>query len=222
MPGSGLGLRLNAGYDLGPEDLIDRPDTDTRSAAALNDYLWGGGPPAPTQIPYTWLKSPVRFRPDRIINSAAVSQTAGAPARITNETSVDTYGESAAPPITLSTICDADANNLATHLTAGYADPRMRCPQLTINLLMPRLTTADLWTLLGVTIGDRIEITGAPATWPEGSTSLVIEGIQHSIGIEERLVTWNTSSVIGVVPGTPGPWFRADTSRLDGTDKTPF
>jgi hypothetical protein len=220
VPGRGLGLAAFAGYDIGAEDLIDRPDTDTRSAAALNDYAWGGGPPAVTQIPYSWLSQPLRFRPDTPINVAAVTQANGTPAVSTNAVSVAAYGEFTSSPITLSTICDADPANLAAHLTGNYADPRQRCPQVTLNLL--ERTALEMWLILGRFEGDRIQITGAPADWPVGTTSLLIEGIQHTGGVDDRVVVWNTSPVIGSTPGIPGPWFRTDSSRLDGADRLPF
>lgn len=374
MPGRGLGLATFAGYDIGAEDLIDRPDTDTRSAAALNDYAWGGGPPPVTQIPYSWLSQPLRFRPDTPINVAAVTQASGTPAVSVNTVSVAAYGEFAASPITLSTICDADPANLAAHLTGNYADPRMRCPQVTLDLL--ERTALEMWLILGRFEGDRIQITGTPGLprvlntnpyfetdasgwsaqggtvarstaqahegvasllltpngvataeadaaavpivagntytasawaycavarnvfitinwfgstgayistatsssvavaanawtplsvsavapgtagrgapiigmsstppntnllwidaatlfgipanegpWPDGTTSLLIEGIQHTGGVDDRVVVWNTSPVIGSTPGIPGPWFRTDSSRLDGADRLPF
>lgn len=221
MPGRGLGAAVSAGYDLVEEDLLPRPDTDSGGAGALNDYFWGGGPPSLTQIPYAWLTPPLRFRPDATVNVATATQVDGVTARSVNKSSRDEYGESTAPSSpTLATLTSADPLNFTTHVTANYAAPRMRCPQLTLELL--DRTDVECWLILAREVGDRIQITGAPATWPEGTTSLVIEGIQHTIGIDERQVVWNTAPIVGATPGIPGPWFRADSSRADGTDKIPF
>lgn len=220
MPGRGLGDAAFGGYDIGEEDLLDRPDTDTHSSASVNDYFWGGGPPPVTQIPYAWLSPAVRFRPDPPINVADVTQISGTSAHSVNRVSVATYGEYAPSPVQLATLCDADPSNLAVYTTGNYANPRTRCPQLTLNLLSR--TDVECWLILGREIGNRIQITDAPSTWPEGTTSLVIEGIQHAIAVDMRLVTWDTSPIVGASPGVPGPWFRADSSRVDGTDKIPF
>jgi len=101
-----------------------------------------------------------------------------------------------------------------------YTNVRQRMPQLTLNLV-PR-TDVECWRILAREIGDRISITGAPASWPDGVTELVIEGITHRIGQDVRFVVWNTAPVIGTAAGAVGPWFRLDASRTDGTDVVPF
>lgn len=377
MAATGLGLAVWAGDDFSVDDLVDRPDTDTRSASALNDYLWGGGPAAPTQIPYAWLSQPLRFRPDAPINVADVGLTGGATSRSVNTASATEYGEFPSSLTILSSLCASDAGNLGAHLTGNYGNPRMRCPQLTLDLL--RRTDVERWLILGRREGNRIQVTGTPgqrvvlnansdfevdlsgwsgqngysiarssawarqgtfsmlitppggvsddgavcaatpiqagkvtiaawlmspggwsnvrldvdwydsagtlipgeftgpvaltagvpafytrdvfppsqaarfprlrvimggtptsadvlhvdlctitgvpagqAPWPEGTTNLIIEGIRHLIASNVRQVVWNTSPVVGSTAGTPGPWFRADSSFVDGTHKVPF
>jgi hypothetical protein len=99
----------------------------------------------------------------------------------------------------------------------------MRCPSLTINLLNAQLSPVDVQTVLGVRIGGRLSIPDAPATWPAGNNSLFVEGISRQILVGQcRLVTFNTSPVIGATAGTPGPWFRWGASVWGGTDSIPF
>jgi hypothetical protein len=183
------------------------------------DWYWGAYPPAPAEIPYDWLASPVTFRLDKPINVAEVTRTGGAAARATSAASVTEYGEYARA-FTIESTVDDDPANLAAFTVAYHADPRVRCPQLTVDLL-PR-TDLERWRILDLSIGDRITVTGVPATWPEGADSLVIEGARHVCADGGRTVTWNTVPVVGEDPGVPGPWFRLDESLLDGTDLLPF
>lgn len=70
---------------------------------------------------------------------------------------------------------------------------------------------------------DEVKLSGlAPGLWPEGTTTAVIEGRGRSISLDRPIVAWNLAAVVGVTPGVPGPWFRFDTSFLDGSDRVPF
>lgn len=213
MPATGKG-QLLAATDLDPGDF-----SDPGAAQVVNDWYWGGGPPPVTQIPYSWLVQPLKLRPDKPINIVDVSTASGVTVRSQSDAAVQEYGES---PVTvqIATAVDADAANLGGHIVGSYAQPRMRCPQLTFDLLAR--TDMEIWTLLGRSYGDRIQITGTPPNWPAAATHLVIEGIQHTVGLDTRQVVWNTSPVIGSAPGVAGPWFRTDVSRTDGTDKLAF
>jgi len=211
-----LGFELDDGTPL----LASPEQHYSPSDEALNDYWWGGGPPAVTQIPYSWLTQNLGFRRDKPYNVADVTRTSGFTARsLASLANRQRYREQTFTA-TLDTAVDADAPALATHVVTYRSTPRDRCPQITIDLL--QRDDLDRWTVLGREVGDRIQITGAPATWPEGTTSLVIEGIQHTIGIDARVVVWNTVPVSGAAAGVPGPWFYADDSVTGGTDKAPF
>lgn len=64
---------------------------------------------------------------------------------------------------------------------------------------------------------------GTVGAWPEGTGTLVVEGISHQVSNNVRTVTLNTSPVIGGTPGVVGPWFRLNGgSVIDGTDPVPF
>jgi hypothetical protein len=188
-------------------------------ATVLRDYVFGGGPD-PVSIPYSWLAVPVRFRAEALVNFAEITQVEGPTATRINETSRSAYGERAVTG-SLDTICGADPANLAQWLVTYRGDPRMRQPALMLVDLIVR-TPDECVRILRVGEGDRITITGAPSTWPQGSTSLVVEGVGHSSQNGERKVVWVTSAVAGAVAGIPGPWFRWGSSAYGGTDVIPF
>jgi hypothetical protein len=229
---SGFGRRLDATIVDG--DLIARADVPwpDSAAAAMNDWFWGGGPPTPVQIPYAWLTPPVRFRPDPAYNVTTITRTGGAQAFNRDPDSVDAFGETEFTA-TLDTAVEADLGALGSHILRFYATqpgdvPRTRAPQLVVNLLLVELMAgrSGLYTVLDREIGDRIAIAGTPVgaatAWPQGTTSLVIEGIEHRVATDTRYVLWNTAPVIGASPGVPGPWFRLGASRLGGADTLPF
>lgn len=191
-------------------------------AKAANDFFFGFTPPIPIQIPYDWLSPPLRARSDAPINDVSVARPGGLTAYQRNDTSVSRFGDFTAT-YTLDTAIDADLQAFANWVVSYYAISRSRCPSLMINLFGPKRTDADRLRVLGVAIGTRIQITGSPATWPEGIFSLIVEGVTHQFGGNVRTVTWNTSPVIGSVPGTSGPWFRLNgVSQINGADVVPF
>jgi hypothetical protein len=222
VPALGRG-RLTRTNEATFDQLLPRTDGFGSGAAAraAADFFFGFAAPAPTQIPYSWLSPPFRARADQPINDVTVTQFGGGTAYQTSAASIARYGDSAAP-YTLETAQDGDMQSLAAWVIDHYATSRMRCPSLTLNLFGPTRTDAEKWLVLGVTIGTRIQITGAPATWPEGTSTLIVEGIAHQVGGNVRLVTWNTSPVIGATPGVVGPWFKLNSSPINGTDTVPF
>jgi hypothetical protein len=180
-------------------------------------YLDGWQAPDPVEIPWSWISGPLRFRQDKAFTHASVTKTGGgsAIAQVSADEQIDFTAS-------LDSENDVDAPNLA-HFTITYYDtPRTRLAQLVLAL--NRRTDLEIWTILGVNIGDRISITDVPAGWPQGADSLVVEGIQHiSRGdVGPRLVVWSTSPVIGEEVGQVGPFFRVGVSPLDGDDLLPW
>lgn len=188
----------------------------------LQDWTFQPGPPAPVQIPYGWLGDILQYRPEKPLTSAAVSRFGAGTARDRDNTAISEYGDN---PFTaeLHTACTADAPNLAKHVIDFYAQagqiPRSRMSSMTIQLTgRPQ---AELHRILSIKQGQRVRISGAPASWPAGMTEQIVEGIAHSYS-GGALITFLTSPVIGTTAGTAGPWFRLDVSALGGTDIVPF
>lgn len=163
-------------------------------------------PPVAAVVQRDWLLSPLPMRHQPPINASTVTQSpSGLVGRSTNTASRDEYGEySDGGDLTIETICDADPRNLADWVTATNAVPRMRVPGLTLSLL--HMTTADAQTILAREIGDLVLVAGMADNTPEGATSLHVEGITHVISTDQRAVRWNTSPVLGTVPGVPDAW----------------
>lgn len=157
--------------------------------------------PVTMQVPYAWLSRGLRFREDSPINDVTVSQAGGSSTRRTDAASISRYGVGG-DPVTLETAIDADLGNYASWTVGAYATPRMRCPQLVIDLLP--LTDVQRAQLLGLEIGDRIQITGGPSTIPPEARHLIVEGFApDEIGVETRRITLTTSPLLGPSAGTP-------------------
>lgn len=223
MPGSGVGRKFGHGGRyrrslVSRGNLLDQTNT---ARAVADDWFWGIAPPMVTVIPYGWLSPPAQFRADQPINSPQIATSGGGTAVMPNVASIAQYGEFR-QPVTLSALSSADGPALAYWFSTYYAGFRMRCPSLAVNLLDARRTQAEVWRVLGVRIGDRISIPDAPATWPEGTNSMFVEGIQHEVSQNRRMVTFNCSPVVGSSPGVVGPWFREGISFASGTDAGPF
>lgn len=220
MSAQGKARQVLACSDFDADDLV-APARPSEGAAtvAWTDYLWGGFPPAATEIPYSWLSRPARWRPEQPRNVATVTRSGGSVARAQSTASVTAIGERPYAATVDSKVAD-DPRVYAAWIVQYYTDVRQRMPQLTLNLVAR--SDVECWRILEREIGDRISITGAPASWPDGVTELVIEGVTHRIGQDVRWVVWNTAPVIGSAAGVAGPWFRLDVSRTDGTDVVPF
>lgn len=180
-----------------------------------------GSPLPPVEIPYSWLRVGVAWWSERPRTSVSVSVTGGSTANLFDATSTTEYGD-LNYSATLDTDTAADAPALAKWVLTYYAVqpgavPRQRFLQLPLVPLNAR-TTAEQQLILGVSIGRRIRITNPPTTWPAGLSEQVVEGIAHSVGADERTVTWRTSPVVGSPNGTSGPWFRLGTSTWGGSD----
>jgi hypothetical protein len=172
------------------------------------------------QIPICWLSQPVTLRMDPPWTEAEVSVSSGGmPGRAADPAAVAEYGSNTFTA-TLTTAIAADATNLATWKVTHQAEPRVRSPQLTVNLM--HRTDTERQLLLGIARNRRIQITGVPPEFPEGAASLVVAGISHELSLSARLIRITTRPVIGTTSGVPGPWFRLATSELGGSDLVPF
>lgn len=218
----GRGLERGVPREWPWERLFDLPSwtgDGTSPAVAADWYFAGRGPVTAVEIPWSWLQGPIRLRQDSPLNAASVAQLNGVTAYADDDTSIDTYGQWGFAA-SLTTATEADAQALADWIVAYYQDPRIRCPQLIINLR--RRTDTECWAVLDREVGDVIALTGVPSGWPEGANTLVIEGIGNVATADARLISWSCAPVIGSSPDVTGPWFRLGVSQLGGTDVLPF
>lgn len=188
---------------------------DGGAGLAQDWYLDGLSPPAAVQIPWSWLSGPVRFRQVKPFTHAAVTKASGG----TAESSVSGEEQTDFEAV-LDTANDVDAMNLAHFMTTYYDTARTRIAS--VALILNARTVTEIWTILGVGVGDRFTLTDPPASWPTGATSLVVEGVQHASDGDQRVVVWSTSPLIGETVGSVGPFFRVGTSVLGGTDLLPW
>jgi hypothetical protein len=184
----------------------------------------GGLAPAVVLIPFDWISTAIGRKPTTGITKAQIGMANG-PTAYSSATpaQVRQYGVSTAQ-VTLTTDCDADPQNLATFLTTWQAVPRPRQPTLTFDLFDARWATdANALVVLGVGLAQRVRITGAPAGTPPGALEFTVQGIRHSIGVEQRTVTWSTAALIGTtttgglqLDGNPGNYASTpDAAPLD-------
>jgi len=175
--------------------------------------------PLPFEIPICWLSTPVMLRLEQPFTTAAITQTGGGTYRNASVANRAEYGDFRFAA-ELTTPTSLDPANLALWTVTYRSVPRMRAPQLAINLLYR--TDAEKAALLRIARWTRIKITGVPAEFPEGASSLVVAGTKHQISLKSRMFFITTAPVIGSTPGVPGPWFRYGASTWGGTDVIPF
>lgn len=164
MPAKGLGRATFAGLDLvDADDLVPDPIVDQSALVAAQNWLWWGGvaPPAAVQIPLSWLRGPARFRHDPPRQVAEVTQAGGttATSRAASLLPTDRQWVFTA---TLDTLVSGDTANLARWVTTYYTSPLPRANAY--SLVLNGRTVPEIWRILGVKVGTRISITGAPGT----------------------------------------------------------
>lgn len=151
-----------------------------------------------TSIPKTWIGSDLLIRQDDPINDATVSRSGGSSARSVDSTSVATYGTYATSQ-SVAVANDSELAYRAQWFTYAYANPRVRTPQVPLDLTWR--SAAERATVLGLDISSRLALTGLPATMPPEATALYVEGWTEEIGITGHRIVLNCSPVIGSVPG---------------------
>lgn len=191
-----------------------------RLGRAQRDTGLGTGlPPPPVEIPICWLSNAVRLRLERPYTTAAVSRLGHGATYDTNTAALALYKDLRFTA-TLDTACSADPAVLASWTVTYRATPLTRSPELTLDLM--HRTDEDRVRILAVQRNQRIKLTGVPPEFPVGAADLVVSGITDDIGVFVRRVRWTTRPIVGVTPGTPGPWFRVGHSIVGATDITPF
>jgi hypothetical protein len=128
-----------------------------------------------------------------LVNDVEVSNpTTGEKARATSTTSSDEYGIATASATSVSSVYTA-LEEKAAWLIVSYAEPRNRVPSLTVDVLAHQGLSPSAQTLLGLTVGDLLAVTNAPAQSDTTSPSYFIEGYTEDIGPESYSISYNLS-----------------------------
>lgn len=128
-----------------------------------------------------------------LVNDVTVSNpTTEQTARATNTASSDEYGVATGSATSVANSYDP-LQQKASWTVASYAEPRMRVPSLTVDVLAHVGLTPSAETLLGITVGDIIAVTNAPTQADSTSTSYFVEGYTETIGPESWFITFNLS-----------------------------
>lgn len=189
---------------------------DETAMTLAADVYFGGWPPPSVEIPWSWLRAPIRIRQDSPYTVAEVSVTNGGTARVEQPDRTRDWRFGA----TLDTVADVDALNLADWVIDTYDISRPRLRDLTLRL--NGRTDLEIQRILSVVQGSRITIADLPAGYPTGAAELVVEGIRHQMDAAVRDVVWTAVPLVGEDLGEAGPWFRLDESLIGGTDVVPF
>lgn len=110
-------------------------------------------------------------------------------ARVTDTDSSAEYGVFATSVETASSDPD-EPLMLASWLVNAYAEPRVRVPSLSVDLLN---CGEDPDTVLALTIGSLLEVTGLPTQAGVSSRSYFVEGYTETIGLESYVLSYNVS-----------------------------
>jgi hypothetical protein len=147
-----------------------------------------------------------------LTNDVTATQPNGITVRVVNQSSVDSYGVYR-DSVEVLTTSDLEVASFAELLTTTYAEPLVRVPNASVNLIVQ--PSATVTSLLALELGDLVTFTNLPAQAPASTMTFFIEGIQESFGMapgETWVMTFNLS------PGDiPGDVWILGTSQL-GTD----
>lgn len=128
-----------------------------------------------------------------LVNDVTVENpTTGETARATDATSSDEYGIATGSATSVAWSYDPLAEK-ATWLINSYAEPRIRVPSLTVDVLAHQGLTPSAQTLLGLTVGDLLAVTNAPTQSDTTDPEYFVEGYTESIGPESYEITFNLS-----------------------------
>jgi hypothetical protein len=189
--------------------LFDGADGDVKFHNRSHRYLQT--PAATLDMAAQHVESDYAPRLDRstLVNDVTVENpTNGWVARWIDTASWDEYGISTASETSHADDFDS-LHQKAEWAVASYAEPRMRCPSLTVDVLAHQGLTPSAQTLLGVTVGDLLALENAPTQSDTTEPSYFVEGYTETIGPESYFITFNLS------PSYPA----ANTFILDDADR---
>jgi hypothetical protein len=128
-----------------------------------------------------------------LANDATVDNpTTGETARSVDTTSVDEYGVASTSAKSVADSYDP-LQQKAAWLVASYAEPRPRVPSLTVDVLAHVGLTPSAETILGLGVGDLVEVVNQPAQADATTADYFVEGYTETIGPESYFLTFNLS-----------------------------
>lgn len=113
-------------------------------------------------------------------------------ARLVDTTSSDEYGVATASATSVAESFEP-LRQKAAWLINAYAEPGIRVPSLTVDVLAHQGLTPSAGTLLAVTAGDLLALTNAPTQADTADPAYFVEGYSERIGPESYEITFNLS-----------------------------
>ncbi|MGA1112014.1 MAG: hypothetical protein ACO3VO_10500, partial [Ilumatobacteraceae bacterium] len=146
-----------------------------------------------SNIPYSGIG--IQVGSELLYNRATVTRLGGAVQDADNTSSQTSYGVRALDYTGLLFTTDDESQTFASFLVSRYGTPRVRIDMLEINLA--RLSVTDANTVIGLELGDLVRVIYSP---PGGGSALdqngIVEGIEHTIGIDQHRVKLSFSSAL--------------------------
>lgn len=150
---------------------------------------------------------------DRLVyNRVRGSRSGGSTIEVSDQTSIDTYGEQVDSSLDGIDLTDDDSLRGLLELRLDrYKDPQLRTRPVEVRL--PRLTAAQQADVLALELGHRVTIERTPQGVGSAITQeTVVEGISHRVTGDQWAVVFTLS------PVDTREYFILDSSLLDGSD----
>jgi hypothetical protein len=148
--------------------------------------------PAQATIPAAMLRTSLSYVTDasRLVNDLRGARPGGAQQRTVNEASIADYGR---VEVNLAVPADSDeqVSDLLSWRIVRDSEPRPRAEGVSVRLTQcdDTLTAA----LLGVEVGDRVDITGLPSQAPASTDSLTVQGWTETYSLADG-ATWSADT----------------------------
>lgn len=134
-----------------------------------------------------------QYDPSTILNDVTASRVGGSPsARVVDQQSKDDYG---AVSSTIETTSDDDGAplQLASWAVGRYAEPRVRIPNVTVDVAAQTGKTPSPSTLLSANVGTLMQVVNQPSQAAAATAHYFIEGYTETFNIESHVISFNVS-----------------------------
>jgi hypothetical protein len=129
-----------------------------------------------------------------LVNDMTISRAGASPARSVNQTSIDEFGLYRDQTDIISA-ADGDAQAMADWRVAAYGTPRVRIPNVTVEVAKLEANNPSLVAgILAATIGTKLRLSSLPAGAPAATLDVFVEGWTEQIdGVVSWQIVFNTS-----------------------------